>query len=399
MGLLAVDEALERVLSGTTPTASETVPLLDAQNRVLAEDLAAKLTQPPFAASAMDGYAMRARDIESTPVTLEMIGTSAAGEGFSGTVGAGQTVRIFTGAPMPAGADTVVIQENTDAKDRHVLVREAPRPEANVRQRGIDFQEGQTLLKAGRTLDAHALTLAAAMGWADVPVRKRPSVAILATGNELVPPGTKPGPDQIVSSNPVGIAALTRAAGGEARLLGIATDNVADIEAKIADAKNADILVTIGGASVGDHDLVSAALEAQGMKLEFWKVALRPGKPFLFGRIGSTRVLGLPGNPASTLICAHVFLVPLLRAFLGAEVVRTPRERATVTHPLEKNGPRLHLLRARLADGPTNNPEVNALGSQDSSLLSVFAAADCLIVRRPDAPAIPAGSEVEIERL
>jgi molybdopterin molybdotransferase len=399
MGLISVDEALARILDGVTPTEPETISILDAADRVLAEDVAAKLTQPPFTASAMDGYAIKAADLASIPARLKVVGSSAAGRGHRGRLAAREAVRIFTGAPLPEGADTVVIQENTERDGDDVIVREPAKPMANVRARGADFTQGQILLRKGRSLDAHALTLAAAMGHDTLAVRRKPVVAMLATGDELVPPGTTPGPNQIVSSNPIGLAAIVTKAGGMPRLLGIAKDAEAVIQAKIAEAAGADVLVTIGGASVGDHDLVAPALTARGMKLDFWKVALRPGKPLLYGRLENSRVLGLPGNPVSALICARVFLVPLIRALLGSTAPLRKRETARLVGRLETNGPRLHFMRATLGRTADGELTVEALPSQDSSLLSALAAADCLIVRPPDAPAASAGSEVEIERL
>lgn len=399
MALLPVEEALARILDGVAPTEPEVVPILDATDRVLAEDLAAKLTQPPFAASAMDGYAVKAADVSSIPSRLKIAGTSAAGRGHHEPLTSGHAVRIFTGAPMPEGADTVVIQENTDRDGDDVVIREPVSPGANVRARGADFSEGQTLLPRGRILDAHALTLAAAMGHGQLAVRRKPVVAILATGDELVPPGTAPGRDQIVSSNPAGLGAIVAKAGATPRHLGIARDTTHAIEAKIAEAAGADVLVTIGGASVGDHDLVAPALKARGMTLDFWKVAIRPGKPLLFGRIGTSRVLGLPGNPVSALICARVFLVPLLHALLGSSAPPRKRELARLVGSLDANGPRLHMMRAKLRAATDGALTVKALPSQDASLLSALAAADCLIVRAPDAPAASEGAEIEIERL
>ncbi len=289
MGLLPVDEALARILDGVTPTEPESVSILDAAGRVLAEDVAAKLTQPPFAASAMDGYAVIAADLAAIPARLKVVGTSAAGRGHRGRLAAGEAVRIFTGAPLPEGADTVVIQENTERDGDDVIVREPAKPAANVRARGADFTQGQVLLRRGRALDAHALTLAAAMGHETLTVRRRPVIAILATGDELVPPGTTPGPDQIVSSNPIGLAAIAAGAGGTPHLLGIAKDTKAAIEAKIAEAEGADVLVTIGGASVGDHDLVAPALSRT-----------RNGARFLEGRAPARQAASLrpPGKYA-----------------------------------------------------------------------------------------------------
>jgi molybdopterin molybdotransferase len=347
----------------------------------------------------MDGYAVRGADLGDAGARLKLVGASAAGHGLKQTVGPGQAARIFTGAPMPPGTDTVVIQEDVVREGDEVVIYDVPRAGANVRQAGVDFREGHTGLMAGRRLDAHALTLAAAMGYAEIPVARKPVVAILATGDELVPPGTRPGPDQIVSSNPVGLAALVRKAGGEPRLLGIARDTEDSIGTHIAGARGADVLVTIGGASVGDHDLVAPALTARGMVLDFWKVALRPGKPLMFGRLGKTRMLGLPGNPVSALICARVFVVPLVRALLGARERSTDRRMARLTHAMQANGPRLYLVRATFETGADGALSVTALPSQDSSLLTALAEATCLIVRPPEAPALDAGAEVEIEPL
>jgi molybdopterin molybdotransferase len=399
MSLLSVSEALRRVLDGIEPPAVQTVSIYNAEDRVLARDLEARLTQPPFAASAMDGYALRGADLGEPGTRLTLIGTSSAGHGSSQTVGPGQAVRIFTGAPIPPGADTVVIQEDVDRDGDAVVLREIPRAGANVRQAGVDFREGHIGLNAGRRLDARALTLAAAMGHSEIPVARRPVVALLATGDELVPPGTPPGLDQIISSNPVGLAALVRRAGGEPHLLGIARDTEESITSRIAAAGKVDILVTTGGASVGDHDLVAPVLTKLGMQLDFWKVALRPGKPLIFGRLGKTRMLGLPGNPVSAYVCGRLFLAPLIHALLGERGSGPDRRRARITHVLGSNGPRLHLMRAicqRAADGAL---EVTAVPSQDSSLVSALSEATCLIVREPDAPALGAGDQVEIDML
>ena len=399
MPLLPVSEALQRILDGIEPPTVQTVSIYNAEDRVLARDLEARFTQPPFAASAMDGYAVRGADLGEPGTRLKMIGVSAAGHGLKQTVGPGQAARIFTGAPMPPGTDTVVIQEDVVREGDDIVLYDIPRAGANVRQAGVDFREGHRGLTAGRLLDAHTLTLAAAMGYAEVPVARKPVVAILATGDELVPPGTPPGQDQIVSSNPVGLATLVRKAGGEPRLLGIARDTEDSIGTHIAAARDADVLVTIGGASVGDHDLVAPALTARGMTLDFWKVALRPGKPLMFGRLGKTRMLGLPGNPVSALVCGRVFLAPLIRALLGAREPRPDRRVARLTHALEANGPRLHLMRATCEPGSGGVLTVTALASQDSSLLSALAEATCFIVRQPGSPAASAGDDVEIEML
>jgi molybdopterin molybdotransferase len=396
MALLSVDEALARILYGAQVAGVELVPLMAAAHRILAEDLRATLTQPPFNASAMDGYAVRAADVTTLPATLTLIGEARAGEAFSGSVGAGQCARIFTGAPVPAGADAIVIQENTKADGSSVTVVEGLPDPAHVRPRGGDFAERQVLLSPGRVLDARAILLAAAMGHGTLAVRKKPIIAVLATGDELVEPGQKPGADQIVSSNPYGLAAMIAAAGGEPRLLGIARDTRTALEEKIASAADADVLVTTGGASVGDHDLVGPVLKSRGMALDFWKIAMRPGKPMLFGKLGTQRVLGLPGNPVSALICGRVFLMPLIDRLLGRETSPWAPVRARLTEPLEKNGPRQHYMRAVTSQDANGVLLVAPQSSQDSSLMSPLAASNALIVRTVDAPALKAGDEADV---
>ncbi len=398
MALLPVAEALRRILVGVEPVSIQRAALINGSGLTLAEDLAAKYTQPPFHASAMDGYAVRATDLAALPVTLTQIGVSQAGRRFQGHIAPGQCVRILTGAPMPDGADAVVIQENCVVAADRVTIRNGTIDIGHIRPRGGDFSEGDVLLHAGRRLDARAITLAAAMGHASLAVRRKPVVAILATGDELVHPGTTPGPDQIVCSNPFGLAALVTAFGGEPQFIGIARDTQQDIGESVALAASADVLVTIGGASVGDHDLVAPALEARGLKLDFWKIAMRPGKPMLFGRLGAQRVLGLPGNPVSALVCARLFLVPLIAQLLGRTRSAAAPVIATLTVPLAANGPRDHYMRATL-DHTSARPRVTPMPSQDSSLVSAMAAADCLIVVPANAPAMPVGSAVDILRM
>jgi molybdopterin molybdotransferase len=399
MALLPVKDAIQRILEGVTPTSLEDVALLSASHRTLGADVAAKLTQPPFDVSAMDGYAVIASDVTTVPVTLDCIGESAAGRRFQGDLKPDQCVRIFTGAAMPVGADAVVIQEDTSVDGRRITMREAVSAQRNVRARGIDFEAGQPLLKRGRILDARAITLAAAMGHPALPCHRRPRVAILATGDELVMPGTEPGPDQIVCSNSFGLAALVENAGGEPIVLGIARDTQAALAEKIKLALGADILVTTGGASVGDHDLVAPALQNAGMTLDFWKIAMRPGKPMMFGKLGDMRVLGLPGNPVSSMICGRLFLVPLIRRLLGHEDAAVVPTRAITTAAIEPNGPRTHYMRARLDASPDGLPRVTPVASQDSSLVAPLAAASCLIVRDVGQPAASAGDEVAILHL
>jgi molybdopterin molybdotransferase len=395
MALLSVAEALARVTQGLEPLGAESVALDSANGRVLAEDLAALLTQPPFDASAMDGYAARAEDVAVVPATLRLIGISAAGAGFDGKVGQGETVRIFTGAPVPEGADTIVIQEYAE-KTNGVVIAKAAEPGRYVRPRGQDFKQGEVLLAAGTRLGPRELMLAAAMNHAELPVRRKPKVAILATGDEVVPPGSELGKDQIVSSVPIGLATLVARAGGEPMSLGIAKDDPKSLVTLARAGSAADILVTAGGASVGERDLVASALKTEGLEIDFWKIAMRPGMPLLYGRLGSQRVLSLPGNPVSALITAHVFLVPMLAAMLGLATAARPLPEAVLGEALEANGERQHYMRAISEWREDGRRVVRPLPSQDSSLVAELARADCLIVRTPDAPALPSGARVGI---
>jgi molybdopterin molybdotransferase len=395
MALLSVAEALARVTQGLEPLGAESVALDSANGRVLAEDLAALLTQPPFDASAMDGYAARAEDVAVLPATLRLIGISAAGAGFDGKVGQGETVRIFTGAPVPDGADTIVIQEYAE-KTNGVVIAKAAEPGRYVRPRGQDFKQGEVLLAAGTRLGPRELMLAAAMNHAELPVRRKPKVAILATGDEVVPPGSELGKDQIVSSVPIGLATLVARAGGEPMSLGIAKDDPKSLVTLARAGSAADILVTAGGASVGERDLVASALKTEGLEIDFWKIAMRPGMPLLYGRLGSQRVLSLPGNPVSALITAHVFLVPMLAAMLGLATAARPLQEAVLGEALEANGERQHYMRAISEWREDGRRVVRPLPSQDSSLIAELARADCLIVRAPDAPAVPSGARVGI---
>jgi len=395
MAPLSVAEALTRVTRGLAPLETERVDLKHACGRVLAEDVAAILTQPPFDASAMDGYAVRAADVAALPVTLRLAGRSAAGAGFGGKVGPGEAVRIFTGAPVPEGADLVVIQENTEQSPESVTIKSAASG-TYIRRRGQDFTKGEVLLTEGTRLGPHELMLAAAMNHADLPVRRKPAVAILATGNEVMPPGSDLAADQIVSSVPYGLAAIVARHGGEAMQLGIAKDEPESIVMLARAGKAADILVTIGGASIGEYDLVATALKSDGLELDFWKIAMRPGKPLLFGRMGNQRVLGVPGNPVSALICAHVFLVPMLGKLLGLTDEKPHKPDAVLGEALPANGVREHYMRALSEWRADGTRIVTPLPSQDSSLMAAFARADCLIVRPPNAPVLPRGARVRI---
>lgn len=406
MTLLPVAEAVARIVAGVAPLPSETVPLADAAGRVLAADLAARRSQPPFPASAMDGYALRAADATLGAV-LPVVGTSAAGRSFAGKVSPGEAVRTFTGAPVPDGADTVLIQEDAEAlPDGAIRVRAAAVLGRHIRRAGLDFAEGAHLLTAGARLGFRELSLAAAMGHDAVPVRRRPRVALIATGDELVPPGTLPGPDQIIASNAVGLAALVASLGGEPHDLGIVRDDAGAIAAVVrrAVALPADVIATLGGASVGEHDLVQRALEDAGMRLDFWKVAIRPGKPLMSGSIpgGSgqspVRVLGLPGNPVSALVGGVVFLAPLIAALL-ATPSRDVTEPATLAADVPANDAREDYVRAQLTPSAGGLPRVTPLSPQDSSMLSTLAAADCLLIRPPHAPPGRAGDLCRILRL
>jgi molybdopterin molybdotransferase len=395
MALLSVAEALARVTHALQPLETERVPLESASGRVLAEDLAARVTQPPFDASAMDGFAVRAKDVAVLPATLRLIGVSAAGTGFDGEVGEGETVRIFTGAPVPQGADTIVIQE--DAEQSHgVVTAKKVELHAHIRPRGQDFKEGESLLTGGTRLGPCELMLAAAMNHAEVPVRRKPKVAILATGDEVVPVGSELGKDQIVSSVPIGLATLIEKAGGQAMQLGIAKDDPKSLVTLARAGSAADVLVTVGGASVGERDLVASALKSEGLEIDFWKIAMRPGKPLLYGRLGHQRVLSLPGNPVSAVITAHVFLVPMLQAMLGLTTRALPLPEAVLGEALAANGPREHYMRARSEWREDGTRVVRPLPSQDSSLVAELARADCLIVRAPHAAPLPAGERVGI---
>ena len=397
MSLLPVDEAVGQIVAGVAPLAAETVPLDDAFGRTLAVPLAAKRDQPPFPASAMDGYAVRAADAR-VGARLKVIGASAAGHRFAGKVSVGEAVRIFTGAPLPDGADAVLIQEDADAGDGTVVPREAPAPGQHIRPAGMDFRAGEPLLDAGRVLGIRESALAAAMGHATVAVRRRPFVAIVATGDELVPPSATPGPDQIVASNGFGLAAFVRVAGGVPADLGIVPDDLGAIEAAVgrAAALPADVLVTLGGASVGDHDLVRAALGAKGMTLDFWRVAMRPGKPLMSGRIGAMRVLGLPGNPVSSFVGALLFLRPLVAALLGQPVTDPSVPAVTGSSLPANDGVRQDYVRAVLRRDASGRPVATPSGRQDSSALATLTAADCLLIRPPHAPAAGAGEPCRI---
>jgi len=394
--MLAVAEALARITGAFTPLPAETVSLADALGRTLAEDVIARVTQPPAAVSAMDGYAVRAADLASIPARLAVIGEAPAGGAFDGTVGAGETVRIFTGGPVPDGTDAIVIQEDTERDGNAVLVKEAVTAGTYVRPAGLDFRTGQVGITAGRLLGARDIGLAAAMNNPWLRVHRRPRVAILATGDEVVLPGDPLGPHQIVSSNGFSLSAFVESCGGQPVHLGIAPDDKAALTDLIAGARGTDLLVSSGGVSVGDRDLVGHVLGEQGMNLDFWKIAMRPGKPLLFGRIGDTPVLGLPGNPVSALVCATLFLRPAMAVMLGRPQANEARETAILGTDLPANDRRQDYLRARLSIDSQGRRQATPFPRQDSSMLATLAHADCLIVRPPLAPPAKADEAVEI---
>lgn len=401
MALMPVADALAAVLAGADPLGEEMVALDSAWHRVLAHDVAARRTQPPQAMSAMDGYAVRSADARDITVRLKVIGEVAAGRPFERTVGAGEAVRIFTGGVIPDGADAVIIQEDTRVHGDHIAITEIAVSGRHIRRAGVDFREGDVLLAAGHRLTDRDLALAAGMNHSELAVRRRPKVAILATGDELVMPGNTPGPGQIVYSNGYALRALARAEGADTVDLGIAADTVAATTAGIRRAREsgADILITTGGASVGDHDLVKQSLEAEGVTMAFWRIAMRPGKPMMHGRLGAMRVIGLPGNPVSSYVCAHLFLVPLIRALTGRKDIHHIRETALLGRDLAANDQREDYLRARLEEQADGTQIATPVSQQDSSLLGNLAAARALVIRPPFAPAAPKGAPCEFLRL
>jgi molybdopterin molybdotransferase len=401
VALMPVADALAAILADAEPLPEEMVALDAAYHRTLARDVAARRTQPPRAMSAMDGYAVRAADAADLTARLRVIGEVAAGRPFERKVGANEAVRIFTGGVIPDGADAVIIQEDTALDGDHITITEAAKAGRHIRPAGVDFREGDVLLAKGRRLGDRDLSLAASMNYPELAVRRRPKVAILATGDELVMPGSHPGPGQIVYSNGYGLRALARAEGAETVDLGIAADTVAATTAGIRRARDAgaDVLITTGGASVGDHDLVKQSLEACGVTMAFWRIAMRPGKPMMHGRLGAMRVIGLPGNPVSSYVCAYLFLVPLIRALSGRATIHHARETALLGRDLAANDQREDYLRARLEEREDGPPIATPVDKQDSSLLGNLAAARALVIRPPFAPQAPKGSVCEILRL
>ncbi len=390
--LLPVADALARILRLVEPMATEEIPLAQAAGRVLAADAVATRDQPPFAASAMDGYAVRAADA-FVGARLAVTGEAAAGCGHGGKLGPGQAIRIFTGAPVPDAADAILIQENARREGDVIEVVEAPTAWAYIRPAGMDFAEGFRLT-APRRLTGNETALLAAMNLATLTVRRRPVVALIPTGDELVAPGETPGPDQIVSSNDIGLAAALTAAGAQPLRCPIARDNRDSLLKALEAAREADFIVTLGGASLGDHDLVAQVFGEAGLALDFYKIAMRPGKPLMAGRLGRQVMLGLPGNPVSTMVCGEVFLRPAIDAALGLPAGPRATRLAFLNHDLPPNGPREHYMRATVSLAADGTMRCEVARDQDSSLLATLARANALAVRPPHAPAAKAGSPV-----
>ncbi len=386
--MISVDEALGHLFSLVSPLGVEPVPIAEAGGRVLAEPVIAARDQPPFPTSVMDGYAVRADDIHPGAV-LRVVDESAAGHRADRAIGPGEAIRIFTGAPVPEGADRVLIQEDTTRDGDRITVGDTPDGAVYIRPAGTDFKAGDQIA-APRRLGPSDLVLAGAMNAGTVECHRRPEVALIATGDELVMPGERPGPDQIIASNTLGLAALIRAEGGIPRVLPIARDRRENLDLAFDLAQGADLIVTIGGASVGDHDLVQGVARARGMDPAFYKVAMRPGKPLMAGHMGTTPMIGLPGNPVSSMVCGHVFLLPTLRVMLGLPAAPALRQRAPLAAGIGENGPREHYMRARLENG-----ELTVFDRQDSGLMSVLSCANALVVRPPRDPAQSSGTVMD----
>ncbi len=395
MSLLPVDEARARILKGVKPLPPETVKLEMALGRVLAKAVMAKRDQPPFAGSAMDGYAVRAEDVTTVPVQLALIGTSAAGRAYSGTLRPGTAVRILTGAPLPKGADAVVIQENTSRVGPLLTVLQPSSPGKHVRRPGLDFAAGDELVPANHKLGPRDIGLLSAGNAATVSVRRKPRIVVFATGDELILPGQKPRPDQIVSSNSHALQALAESFGAEVINLGIVRDTLKATIAAVRKGLDADILISTGGASVGDTDFVQEAFKACGVKIDFWKIAIRPGKPFMYGRRGKTHVMGLPGNPVSALITARIFLKPLIAAMQGFPT-EEPGTLARLTAAMPANDGRQDYVRAALSVAADGTRTVTPFAAQDSSMQRTLQQSQALIIRPPEAPAAPANSLVPV---
>ena len=390
--MISVSQALDHLFALTPVLPPEPVTLLQASGRVLSTDAVAKRAQPPFSASAMDGYALR-NDEAAPGATFQVIGEAAAGHAFHSEIGPGQCVRIFTGAPVPNGADRVIIQEDVERDGDIITLQSDLDASTYIREIGQDFKSGDRIA-APRKLNASDIALLAAMNVAEVEVTRKPIVAIMPTGDELVQPGEDPSDDQIIASNSYGLATLLEGHGADVRLLPIARDTLESLKLNFKLAKGADLIITIGGASVGDHDLVADAAAEAGMERSFYKVAMRPGKPLMAGRMDDAMLIGLPGNPVSAMVCGHIFVLPVLQKMLGLGAQPASTELAPLAHDIPANGPREHYMRAELVDG-----KISIKQRQDSALLSVLSKANCLAIRPPHDPARSAGHNLQIVKL
>lgn len=387
--MISTNEALSHVLAQVSPGAIDHVSLLEANGRVLAQDVTAARAQPPFRSSAMDGYAVKA-PAPNPGDRFRVIGEAAAGHRYDGAVAEGDAVRIFTGAPLPEGADRVIIQEDVSRDENMITLGDRLDTGTNIRPAGGDFQVGSRLEAPLRLRPAH-VALLASMNIATIPVYRRPEIAVVATGDELVMPGEAPREDQIIASNSFGLKARLEAAGARVRLLPIARDTLDSLTMAFKLAQGADLLITIGGASVGDHDLVAPVADSLGMERAFYKVAMRPGKPLMAGRLDRMAMVGLPGNPVSSMVCAEIFVLPMIERMLGLSSGPRHRLRGTLAAPIPKNGPREHYMRGALDE----HGQIRVYERQDSSLLSVLAVADVLVVIPPHCEALPEGAPVE----
>ena len=387
--MISVAEALAQIFALLKPIDTEVVPLRQAAGRVLAQPIVAKRDQPPFDASVMDGYGIS--DAAPSPgAEYAVIGEAAAGHVFDGRISTGEAVRIFTGAPVPSGVKRVIIQEDVRRDGDVIVLNSKLDSSIYIRQKGADFNV-KDKLHASRRLSAADVSLIASMNHSDVSVFRRPNVALIATGDELVMPGETPRDDQIIASNAFGLAAIIEAANGCPRILPIAGDTEESLAATFQLAKGADLVVTVGGASVGDHDMVGKVAENLGMKRSFHNVAMRPGKPLMAGLLAGVPMIGLPGNPVSSIVCGHIFITPALDVLQGLPQRAMARRRVPLAAPLSANGPREHYMRATLSDG-----EVAAADRQDSALLSVLSAANALIVRPPNDGPRQKGDQVDV---
>lgn len=398
--LLPVDEAIRRITAAMEQTGEETLdlnktPMADLLGRILTKPVTSLLNHPPHDVSAMDGYAVRAEDVQTLPATLTNIGESAAGHPFAGSIGKGQAVRIFTGAHCPEHTSVIILQEDTALKGDQVTISDAPEAGRFIRIKGNDFAENTLISDANTALTARRIALIASAGHGTVTVRKKPVVAVISTGDELVAPGVMPTDEQIISSNGVFLSALLTAMGAEVMPIGIVPDNDAALSAALAKASDADLIVTSGGASVGSHDGIARHMTQTKGALDFWRIAMRPGKPLIFGNINGTALLGLPGNPVSTGVCAMVFVAAAIRAMMGQDP-QLPYQKAVVDVPLAANDKRQDFLRATQYIDQHGQLHVTPFSHQDSGMLNLFSKADALLVRPAHAPALGQGAVVDI---